>query len=108
MDDGIEGSMKTDRMKRINFMMDAATLEATDRLIAEVKKFGGKELSRSEVMRATCRAVEEAIRRMAMVLPVLQSGEELREALADWIIEAEQASQEFARIHTCTKAGRRA
>lgn len=100
--------MKTDRMKRVNLMMDAATLEAIDRLIAEVKKAGGKNISRSAVVRAVCRAVEESIRRMAMTLPALESGEELREALADWIIEAEQASQELAHIHTTAPAARKA
>jgi len=84
-----------------------ATLEATDRLIAEIQRMGGKELSRSEVVRAVCRAVEESLRRLGMELPILESGEELREVLLEWITEAERSSRKLALIHTPTTAGRR-
>ena len=100
--------MSTDKMKRINLMLDLATLEAADGLIAEIQRKGGKELSRSEVVRAVCRAVEEALRRLDMGLPVLESGDELRETLLEWIIESEQSIQELARIHTIAPAGRKA
>jgi GTP1/Obg family GTP-binding protein len=99
--------MKIEKMKRINLMLDQATLAATDTLIAEIQRKGGKALSRSEVVRAVCRAVEESLRRLDMGLPVLESGDELRETLVDWIIEAEQASQKLALIHTSTPAGRK-
>jgi len=94
-------------MKRINLMLDLATLQATDSLIVEIQRKGGKELSRSEVVRAVCCAVEEALRRLGIWLPVLESGEELRETLFDWITKAEQSSRKLALIHTSTTAGTR-
>ena len=95
------------KMKRINLMLDLATLQATDRLIAEIQRKGGQELSRSAIVRAVCCAVEEALRKLGMGLPVLESDEELRETLFEWITEAEQSSRKLALIHTSTTAGRR-
>ena len=99
--------MRIEKMKRINLMLDQATLVATDTLIAEIQRKGGKALSRSEVVRAVCRAVEESLKRLGMGLRGLESGEELREALVEWIIEAEQANRKLALIHTHAPAGRR-
>ncbi|MBZ2187037.1 MAG: hypothetical protein K7J46_20200 [Bryobacter sp.] len=97
--------MKDEKMKRINLMLDLSTLEATDGLIAEIKRKGGKPLSRSEVVRASCRAIEETLRRLGMGLPVVESGEELREVLVGWIISAEQRSRKLGQIHTSTPGG---
>jgi len=97
--------MKAGQMKQINFMMDTATIEATDRMITEAKRAGGKTFASWKVLHMALCAVEAAAGRMEMRLPLLEPGEEMPEALCEWIIQAEKASRTLAKIHTSTTNG---
>jgi hypothetical protein len=79
-------------MKRHNYVADWQTIVALDRCRAEAHGRGGELLSRSQLIRAFIRGFDESLQVLQIAMPAVDTEDELRTAIANWIIRRHRST----------------